>query len=63
MSIRLVILPKSFSEKVLIREQEIIEQLIVKQMCNEWSAELVFTGIRSQPGLILLDCATEDTRE
>lgn len=28
-----------------------------------WNKELVFTGIRIRPGLILVKCATEDTAD
>lgn len=62
--IRLAILPKTYPEQKLTREEQgQIEELIVKQMCKGWRAKLIFRGIHFRPGLILVDCATEDTAE
>lgn len=44
-------------------EKEIIEELIVWQMCKRWDSELACTDIFFRPGLILVDCATKYTVE
>lgn len=62
--IRLTILPKKFLGQILAREdQEIIEDLVVRQMFKQWTVKLLFTGIRFPPGYILVNCVTEDTAD
>lgn len=54
-------MPKVFPEQTVTRqEQEIIDDLIVMEMCEGWNKGSIFTGIRFRTGLILVDFATKD---
>ncbi|XP_037931907.1 uncharacterized protein LOC119666697 [Teleopsis dalmanni] len=60
-SLRIAILPKSYPESTLSREEQgKIEELLIEEMYKGWDAKLRFSGIHFRPGLILVDCVDED---
>lgn len=55
-SIRPAILTKVFPEQILpLKEQGIVVNIVLMNMCEGWYKEFVFTGIRFQPWLILVN--------
>ncbi|XP_037956816.1 uncharacterized protein LOC119686329 [Teleopsis dalmanni] len=62
--LRLAVAPKAYPAHTLSREdQGKIEQLLVSEMCKGWKSKLKFDGIHFRPGLILIDCVTEEAAE